>query len=125
VSLDAKERAHIEAHCIQFDSDSFVYSGYNTEHSQQCVSIWLNTCMKELLRNLPQILGAMPEIVKYLKYIPVLMVLAGIGYGIFFYMENHKDPFICVNNQVFEQLRIDSDVYVFKGETCVDAKDVK
>jgi hypothetical protein len=81
--------------------------------------------MKDLLKFLPQVLGAMPEIVKYLKYIPILMVLAGIGYGIFFYMENHKDPFICVNNQVFEQLRVDSDVYVFRGETCVDAKDVR
>jgi hypothetical protein len=81
--------------------------------------------MKELLKNLPQILGALPEIVKYLKYIPVLMVLAGIGYGIFYYMENHRDPFICVNNQVFEQLRLDSNVYVFRGETCVDAKDVR
>ena len=81
--------------------------------------------MKELLRNLPQLLGALSEIVKYLKYIPILIVLAGIGYGIFYYMENHKDPFICVNNHVFEQLRIDSDVYVFKGGTCVDAKDIK
>jgi hypothetical protein len=53
------------------------------------------------------------------------MLLGGIGYGIFYYMENHRDPFICVNNQVFEQLRLDSDVYVFRGETCVDAKDVQ
>jgi hypothetical protein len=81
--------------------------------------------MKDLLRMLPQILGAMPEIVKYLKYIPILMVLGGIGYGAFYYMENHKDPYICVNNHVFEQIRIDSDIYVFKGGTCVDAKDLK
>ncbi len=81
--------------------------------------------MKELLKNLPQILGAMPEIVKYLKYFPILMVLAGIGYGVFYYMENHKDPYICVNNHVFEQIRIDSDIYVFKGGTCVSAKDLK
>jgi hypothetical protein len=40
-------------------------------------------------------------------------------------MENHKDPYICVNNQVFEQLRIDSDVYVFVGSTCVDKKHVE
>jgi hypothetical protein len=85
----------------------------------------INTSMKELLKNLPQILGAMPEIVKYLKYIPVLMILAGIGYGIFYYMENHRDPYICVNNHVFEQIRIDSDIYVFKGGTCVDSKDLK
>ena len=81
--------------------------------------------MKELIKNLPQLLGALPEIIKYLKYIPILMVLAGIGYGAFYYMENHKDPYICVNNHVFEQIRIDSDIYVFKGGTCVDIKDTK
>jgi hypothetical protein len=25
---------------------------------------------------------------------------------------------------VFEQIRLDSDVYVFKGGTCIDAKDL-
>ena len=80
--------------------------------------------MKDLLKNLPQILGAMPEIVKYLKYIPILMLLAGIAYGVMYYIDNHKDPYKCVNNHVFEQLRIDSDVYVFKGGTCIDAKDL-
>jgi hypothetical protein len=81
--------------------------------------------MKDLLEKLPQILGMMPQIVQFLKYVPILMLLAGIGYGVFYYMDNHKDPYICVNNHVFEQLRIDSDVYVFKGGTCVDAKDLK
>jgi hypothetical protein len=81
--------------------------------------------MKDLLKNLPQILSALPEIVKYLKYIPILMLLAGIGYGVLYYMDNHKDPYKCVNNHVFEQLRIDSDVYVFKGGTCIDAKDLE
>ncbi len=81
--------------------------------------------MKDLLEKLPQLLGMMPQIVQFLKYIPILMILAGIGYGVYYYAQNHKDPFICVNNQVFEQLRLDSDVYVFRGETCVDAKDVK
>jgi hypothetical protein len=80
--------------------------------------------MKELLKNLPQILSAMPELVKYLKYIPVLMILAGIGYGVVYIVQNRKDPYKCVNNHVFEQLRIDSDVYVFKGGTCIDSKDL-
>ena len=80
--------------------------------------------MKELLKNLPQILAAMPELVKYLKYIPILMILAGIGYGVVYLVQNRKDPYRCVNNHVFEQLRMDSDVYVFKGGTCVDAKDL-
>ena len=81
--------------------------------------------MKELLKILPQILENMPAVVKYLKYIPILMVLGGIGFGVMYYMQNHKDPYKCVNNQVFEQIRVDSDIYVFKGETCVDAKDLK
>jgi hypothetical protein len=81
--------------------------------------------MKDLLEKLPQILGMMPQIVQFLKYIPILMILGGIGYGVFYYMENHRDPYICVNNHVFEQIRIDSDIYVFKGGTCVDAKDIK
>jgi hypothetical protein len=81
--------------------------------------------MKELLKILPQLLSALPEIVKYLKYIPIIMILAGLGYGIFYYTQNYKDPYVCVNNHVFEQLRIDSDIYVFKGGTCVDSKDLK
>jgi hypothetical protein len=85
----------------------------------------VNTGMKELMKNLPQILSALPEIVKYLKYLPVIMLLAGIGFGVYYAVENKKDPYVCVNNHVFEQLRVDSDVYVFKGGTCVDAKDLK
>lgn len=81
--------------------------------------------MKELLGNLSQLLSALPEVVKYLKYVPILMVLAGIGYGAFYFVENRKDPYKCVNNHIFEQLRIDSDVYVYKGGTCIDAKDLK
>ena len=80
--------------------------------------------MKDLLKILPQILGMMPGIVKFLKYIPILMILAGIGYGAFYWTQNYKDPYKCVNNHVFEQLRVDSDVYVYKGGTCIDAKDL-
>ena len=82
--------------------------------------------MDKLLKNLPQFLAAMPELVKYIKYIPILMILAGIGFGAMYYVQNRKDPYKCVNNHVFEQLRIDSDVYVFRGgETCIDANDLK
>jgi hypothetical protein len=81
--------------------------------------------MKELLEKLPQLLAMMPQIVSFLKYIPILMILAGIGYAVFYFVQNHKDPYICVNNQVFEQLRMDSDVYIFVGGTCVDKKDVE
>ncbi len=54
------------------------------------------------------------------------MILAGVGFGAMYFVQNRKDPYKCVNNHVFEQLRIDSDVYVFKsGETCIDANDLK
>jgi hypothetical protein len=79
--------------------------------------------MKDLLKFLPQILEMMPGIVKYLKYIPILMVLAGIGYGIFFWSQNYRDPFKCVDNQIYEQVRVDSNVYEFKGGYCVEGTD--
>jgi hypothetical protein len=79
--------------------------------------------MKDLLKFLPQILEMMPGIVKYLKYIPILMILAGIGYGIFFWSQNYRDPFKCVDNQIYEQVRVDSNVYEFKGGYCVEGKD--
>lgn len=80
--------------------------------------------MKDLLKNLPQILSILPELVKYIKYLPILMILAGIVFAVMYFVENHKDPYKCVNNHVFEQIRVDSDVYVFKGGTCIDAKDL-
>jgi hypothetical protein len=39
--------------------------------------------LKALLDILPKLLELMPEIVKFLKYIPILMVLGGIGYGVY------------------------------------------
>ena len=59
--------------------------------------------MKQLLEMLPKILGMMPEIVKYIKYIPILMILAGIGYGIYYAAQNYKDPYKCFNNQLYQQ----------------------
>ena len=76
--------------------------------------------MKDLLKWLPQVLSLMPNIVKYLKYIPILMILGGIGYGVYIFTQSYKDPFKCVNNEVYEQIRIDSGVYVFKGGYCVE-----
>lgn len=76
--------------------------------------------MKELLNILPKLLEMMPGIVKFLKYIPILMVLAGIGYGVFYWSQNYRDPFKCVNNEIYEQVRMDSNVYAFKGGYCVE-----
>lgn len=75
--------------------------------------------MKALLEILPKLLELMPGIVKFLKYIPILMVLAGIGYGAYYWTQNYRDPYKCFNNEVYEQLRVDSDVYVFKGGYCI------
>jgi hypothetical protein len=80
--------------------------------------------MKDLLNILPKLLEMMPGIVKFLKYIPILMILAGLGYGIFYWSQNYRDPYKCVNNEIYEQVRVDSNVYQFKGGYCVDG-DVK
>jgi hypothetical protein len=80
--------------------------------------------MKNLLDILPKLLALMPGIVQFLKYIPVLMILAGIGYGAFYWSQNYRDPYKCVNNEIYEQVRMDSNVYQFKGGYCVDG-DVK
>ena len=75
--------------------------------------------MKSLLEILPKLLDLMPGIVKFLKYIPILMILGGIGYGVYYATQNYRDPYKCFNNEVYEQLRVDSDVYVFKGGYCI------
>ena len=76
--------------------------------------------MKELLKNLPQILSALPEVVKYLKYLPIIMILAGVGFGVYSFFSSYRDPYKCVNNELYEQVRVDSNVYIFKGGYCVD-----
>ena len=76
--------------------------------------------MKQLLEILPKLLELMPGIVKYLKYIPILMILGGIGYGVYGFTQSYRDPFKFVNNEVYEQIRVDSGVYVFKGGYCVE-----
>jgi hypothetical protein len=82
----------------------------------------INSGMKDLLKILPQILSMMPGIVQYIKYIPILLILAGAGYGAYYYFLNYKDPYVCIENQLFEQARIDSNVYLFKGDICVSNK---
>ena len=80
--------------------------------------------MKNLLDILPKLLELMPGIVQFLKYIPILMILAGVGYGAFYWSQNYRDPYKCVNNEIYEQVRMDSNVYQFIGGYCVDG-DVK
>jgi hypothetical protein len=76
--------------------------------------------MKDLLNLLPKLLEMMPGVVKFLKYIPIIMILAGVGYGVYLITLNYKDPFKCVNNEIYQQVRVDSNVYQFKGGYCVD-----
>lgn len=81
--------------------------------------------MKDLLKFLPQILEALPQVIKYLKYIPILMVLGGVGYGVYLVLMNYKDPYKCYNNQLFVQKSVISDVYIFNGETCIEGKETQ
>jgi hypothetical protein len=81
--------------------------------------------LKALLEILPKLLELMPGIVKFLKYIPILMILGGIGYGAYYATQNYRDPYKCFNNEVYEQLRVDSDVYVFKGGYCITGEEKK
>ena len=81
--------------------------------------------MKQLLEMLPKLLGMMPEIVKYIKYFPILMILGGVGYGVVYFVQNYKDPYKCFNNQLYAQNSIDSNVYVFVGDICVSSNDEK
>jgi len=78
--------------------------------------------MKQLLEILPKLLGMMPEIVKYLKYIPIIMILAGVGYGIYYATINFKDPYKCHENEIYEQVNMFSGVYKFKGGYCISDK---
>jgi len=48
------------------------------------------------------------------------MILVGIGYGVLYWFKNYRDPYKCVNNEIYEQVRVDSNVYQFKGGYCVD-----
>jgi len=79
--------------------------------------------MKDLLKvlpqYLPQILQTLPAII---KYIPVILILVGLGYAIYYLTVNYTDPYMCHDNEIYERMSIDSKVYKFKGGYCVDNK---
>lgn len=82
--------------------------------------------MKDLLKFLPQILGVLPDLMKNLKGIVILFfvlgILGGLGYLGYIFVINYKDPYKCVSNQLYKQVSMDSDVYLFVGDYCVDGK---
>ena len=82
--------------------------------------------MKDLLKFLPQILGFIPDLMKNLKGIVILFfvlgILGGLGYLGYIFVINYKDPYKCVSNQLYKQVSMDSDVYLFVGDYCVDGK---
>ncbi len=83
--------------------------------------------MKDLLKFLPQILAIIPSIMGNLKSLVILVlvvsVLGGIGYSIYYYMSTmYRDPYKCVNGEIYKQIDFNSDVYVFKGGYCVESK---
>ena len=73
--------------------------------------------LKGLLENLPKILEVLPGII---KFIPILIIVGGIGVGVYYFIKSYKDPFKCVDNEIYEQLCFDSNVYKFKGGYCVN-----
>lgn len=81
--------------------------------------------LKEILDILPKILGVLPQIVPFLKIIPVIMILAGVGYGAYVFFVNYRDPFKCFDNEIYERMSIDSNVYKFKGGYCVEGNQRK
>jgi hypothetical protein len=73
--------------------------------------------LKGLLDNLPKILEILPTIFKLL---PIILIIGAICAGGYYIAIYYKDPFKCVDNEIYEQLRFDSKVYRFKGGYCVN-----
>ena len=53
------------------------------------------------------------------------MLMAGIGYGIYYAALHYKDPFVCYNNQLYKQKSWDSNVYIFIGDVCVSGNEIQ
>ena len=71
--------------------------------------------LTNLLQNLHKILEVLPQII---KYIPIILVLIGLGYGLYLLYSDTPPLYVCYNNQMYE-LKWLSKVYVFKGDTCI------
>lgn len=51
--------------------------------------------------------------------LPWLIFIAALGGAGYYVVLNYKDPFKCVDNEIYELIRWDSNVYKFKGGYCV------
>jgi hypothetical protein len=84
--------------------------------------------MKELFKLLPEMLSLLPKLMSNLKSLVILVlviaVTGGIGYGAYIFAINYKDPYRCVNGEIYKQIDFSSTVYVFKGGYCVDGATV-
>lgn len=74
---------------------------------------------KDLLKYLPQILELLPKII---KYVPALLIIGGLGFLIYYFVINYSDPYLCHDNEIYERISIDSNVYQFKGGYCMEGK---
>lgn len=53
------------------------------------------------------------------------MLLIGISFGVYYVVVNYKDPYMCHDNEIYEQISLTSGVYKFKGGYCIDDKKKK
>lgn len=72
--------------------------------------------LNDILPKIVQLLSYLGQLGKLLPWVLVIVILGGIGYYI---TQNYRDPYKCVDNEIYEQLRWDSNVYKFKGGYCV------
>jgi hypothetical protein len=75
--------------------------------------------IQKVLQNLPQILQALPTIAKFL---PILLIVGVIVAGVYFGVSKYKDPYMCYDNEIYEQISMFSGVYKFKGGYCITDK---
>jgi hypothetical protein len=74
---------------------------------------------KDLLKYLPQLLEILPKII---KYVPALLIIGLLGFVIYYFIINYSDPYLCHDNEIYERISVDSNVYKFVGGYCREGK---
>lgn len=75
--------------------------------------------IQKVLQNLPQILQTLPAVAKYL---PTLLIVGAVLACLYFVASKYKDPYMCHDNEIYEQISVTSNVYKFKGGYCISDK---